>query len=219
MSKSSDLIRKYADIIALAENRRSAVDQMPQGFGAGAGNIPIPRAPGEKFAVPGAAAIVGTPLAATALLNKGNEPNQAKPQTSTGSSGRGNLGMPQAKPGEGSAVVTGKGLQGTTNLAQGPKTADALAKYSKGMFATRADRLDQAKVDSVLGAGRYRAGSAEANQALATHFLTQQVFQDNLARARAESERQQPRQQALALQNQEREVQRQELEFRQQDQQ
>ncbi len=130
--------------------------------------------------------------------------------------------MPQVRSGEGTAVATGKGVQGTTTLAQGPKTADDLAHYSKGQFATRADRLDQAKVDSVLGAGRYRAGSAEANQALATHFrnqLVQQTFQDNLARARADSERQQPRLDALALQNQEREVQRQELQFRQRDQQ
>ncbi len=77
--------------------------------------------------------------------------------------------MPQVKPGDGVAVATGKGVRGTTTARQEPKTADDLAHYSKGQFATRADRLDQAKVDSVLGPG-YRAGTARANRALADYF-------------------------------------------------
>ncbi len=44
-----------------------------------------------------------------------------------------------------------------------------LAAASNGLFRTRADRLDQAKVNAVLGPG-FTAGSAEANIALAKHF-------------------------------------------------
>ena len=220
MSQSSELMRKYCDIIAVQEGivRKAIKSVMSK---------PEVAAAKDAAVIGAIPAAVGTGMAADQLYPKtkptAQSPQaQAQPQTQTGSSGRGTLGMPQVKSGEGTAVATGKGVQGTTTLAQGPKTADDLAHYSKGQFATRADRLDQAKVDSVLGAGRYRAGSAEANQALATHFrnqLVQQTFQDNLARSRADSERQQPRLDALALQDQEREVQRQELQFRQRDQQ
>lgn len=44
-----------------------------------------------------------------------------------------------------------------------------LAKTSGGQFSTRADRLDQAKVDAALGPG-FKAGSKEANMALAQKF-------------------------------------------------
>jgi predicted chitinase len=53
------------------------------------------------------------------------------------------------------------------------KTASDLMTTSGGQFMTRADRLNQDKVDSVLGAGKYKAGSAEANIALAKHFKQQ----------------------------------------------
>jgi len=47
-----------------------------------------------------------------------------------------------------------------------------LARTSGGQFASRADRLDQAKVDAALGPG-FRAGSREANLALAQKFRAQ----------------------------------------------
>jgi hypothetical protein len=50
------------------------------------------------------------------------------------------------------------------------KTASDLMSLSQGQFASKADRLDQAKVDSVLGTGKYKAGSKEANLALTQHF-------------------------------------------------
>lgn len=50
------------------------------------------------------------------------------------------------------------------------KTASDLMALSQGQFGSKADRLDQAKVDSVLGAGKYKAGSKEANLALTQHF-------------------------------------------------
>ncbi len=184
--KASEFITKHT----VAEARRSAVDQMPQGFGGGGagggrpavrggrddGYINPPPAPGEKFAVPAATAIVGTPIAGAYLQHnsKESEPSNSKDQSSqaqtkTGSSGRGDTGMPRAKPNDGVAVATGSGVRGTTTARQEPKTADDLAHYSKGVFATRADRLNQAKVDSVLGPG-YRAGTAAANRALADYF-------------------------------------------------
>jgi predicted chitinase len=53
------------------------------------------------------------------------------------------------------------------------KTASDLMTTSGGQFMTRADRLNQDKVDAVLGAGKYKAGSAEANVALTKHFRQQ----------------------------------------------
>jgi predicted chitinase len=53
------------------------------------------------------------------------------------------------------------------------KTASELMTTSGGQFMTKADRLNQDKVDAALGAGKYRAGSAEANIALAKHFRQQ----------------------------------------------
>jgi hypothetical protein len=50
------------------------------------------------------------------------------------------------------------------------KTASDLSSFSQGQFATRADRMDQSKIDAVLGAGKYKAGSKEANLALLQHF-------------------------------------------------
>lgn len=49
-----------------------------------------------------------------------------------------------------------------------------LTQSSGGVFNTRADRLNQSKVDSVLGKGKYKAGSAEANLALAKYYKSQQ---------------------------------------------
>ena len=52
------------------------------------------------------------------------------------------------------------------------KTASELMTTSGGQFVTRADRLNQAKVDAALGPG-FKAGSKEANLALAQKFRGQ----------------------------------------------
>ena len=65
--------------------------------------------------------------------------------------------------------------------AQGTVGAE-LAKISGGQFATKADRLDQAKVDAALGPG-FRAGSKEANLALAQKFRTQPAQSDQSGQA------------------------------------
>ena len=59
------------------------------------------------------------------------------------------------------------------NLVEQQSVGAELAKTSGGQFTSRADRLDQTKVDSVLGAGKFKAGSAEANLALAKYFKQQ----------------------------------------------
>ena len=53
------------------------------------------------------------------------------------------------------------------------KTASELMTTSGGQFVTRADRLNQDKVDAALGPG-FKAGSKEANLALAQKFRGQQ---------------------------------------------
>jgi hypothetical protein len=62
-----------------------------------------------------------------------------------------------------------------SNIFEQQSVGSELAKTSGGQFASRADRLDQSKVDAILGAGNYKAGSAEANLALAKHFKQQQA--------------------------------------------
>ncbi len=205
--KASEFITKHT----VAEARRSAVDQMPQGFGGGGAGggrpavwrdnrfnqaidpnfgkgwptargdrreRPIEPAASDRSVSPELIGLGGASVAGGALYQAGqssetgkdqNTDSRPQTQTQTGSSGRGDTGMPRAKPNDGVAVATDKGLRGTTTARQEPKTADDLAHFSKGVFATRADRLNQAKVDSVLGPG-YRAGTAAANRALADYF-------------------------------------------------
>ncbi len=68
----------------------------------------------------------------------------------------------------------------TTTKSAGPQqgvVGSELAKFSGGEFATRADRLNQAKVDAILGSG-YKAGTAAANLALHDHFRRQAIRQE-----------------------------------------
>ena len=70
--------------------------------------------------------------------------------------------------------------QSTTPAASTPPSKEDIQRYgqtgaelrqsSGGQFMTRADRTDQAKVDSILGQGKYKAGTEEANLALADYF-------------------------------------------------
>jgi hypothetical protein len=76
-----------------------------------------------------------------------------------------------------------------------------LARLSGGEFASRADRLNQARVDAILGSG-YKAGSAAANRALRDYYkanppesdaqrqeLAQKIFNQNMERARQQAEK------------------------------
>jgi hypothetical protein len=74
-----------------------------------------------------------------------------------------------------------------------------LGRLSGGEFASRADRLNQAKVDAILGTG-YKAGSAAANTALRDYYKDnpprsdaqrqapgQEITDQNLARSREDN--------------------------------
>jgi hypothetical protein len=90
----------------------------------------------------------------------------------------------------------------TAPAARGPQqgvVGSELGRLSGGEFASRADRLNQAKVDAILGTG-YKAGSAAANTALRDYYkdnpprsdaqrqeLTQQIFNQNLERIRQQA--------------------------------
>jgi hypothetical protein len=50
------------------------------------------------------------------------------------------------------------------------RTGAELRQNSAGQFMSRDNRLDQSKVDAVLGQGKYKAGTAEANLALANYY-------------------------------------------------
>jgi len=72
---------------------------------------------------------------------------------------------PAARPAAAPAARPAAGSQGVTG--------SEVAARSGGQFMTRADRTNQAKVDSVLGPGNYKAGSAEANLALRNYYRQQ----------------------------------------------
>jgi hypothetical protein len=55
-------------------------------------------------------------------------------------------------------------------IKQYGRTGAELRQSSGGQFMSRADRIDQSKVDAILGQGKYKAGTAEANLALANYF-------------------------------------------------
>jgi len=55
-------------------------------------------------------------------------------------------------------------------IKQYGQTGAVLRQNSGGQFTTQADRANQEKVDAVLGRGKYKAGTAEANLALANYF-------------------------------------------------
>ena len=55
-------------------------------------------------------------------------------------------------------------------IKQYGRTGAELRQSSGGQFMSRADRMDQSKVDAILGQGKYKAGTVEANMALANYF-------------------------------------------------
>ncbi len=58
----------------------------------------------------------------------------------------------------------------STGTSTGTSVGAQLALASNGAFKNRTDRLNQEKVDSILGKGKYTAGTAAANLALLAHF-------------------------------------------------
>ena len=99
-------------------------------------------------------------------------------------------------------ATTPRPAAATSRPAGGPQqgvVGSELARLSGGEFASRADRLNQAKVNAILGSG-YKAGTAAANLALRDYFkanppesdaqrqeLVQRIFNQNMERARQQA--------------------------------
>lgn len=85
------------------------------------------------------------------------------------------------------AAATSRPAAATSRPAGGPQqgvVGSQLAKLSGGEFATRADRLNQSKVDAILGSG-YKAGTAAANLALRDYYRQQAMRADMENRSQA----------------------------------
>ena len=109
-----------------------------------------------------------------------------------------------ATPAAPAAPAAGPSAGSTARPARGPQqgvVGSELSNLSGGEFASRADRLNQEKVDKVLGAGKFKAGTAAANTALRDYYkqnrpsdtaaddaLRTQLRKDQLDRQRKERE-------------------------------
>jgi hypothetical protein len=113
-----------------------------------AGQAPAPATPAQ-----GRAAARGDDMRNPPI----SRPAAARPAGQVPAPAARSAAAPAARPAAGSQGVTGSEVAAT----------------SGGQFMSRADRTNQDKVDSVLGARRYRAGSAEANLALRDYYRQQ----------------------------------------------
>ncbi len=145
-------------------------------------------------------------------LGQGREPTPSAATTSTKSQTLGsspmryNASTPPTSPAATVAPSAPAARTAPPRPAGGPQqgvVGSQLAALSGGEFATRADRTNQEKVDAILGTG-YKAGSAAANTALRDYYkanppqsdaqrqeLVQQIFNQNMERARQLSAQQQ----------------------------
>jgi hypothetical protein len=177
-----------------------------------------PPAPGERLAVaavPVAAGAAGVGMYA-AGSDKGDKPasGQSTPQAPVRNPNmtqqmQDRLGIPlnsQGRTASGATPAPAARPATTAPAARpaGPQqgvVGSELARLSGGEFASRADRLNQARVDAILGSG-YKAGSAAANRALRDYYkanppesdaqrqeLAQKIFNQNMERARQQAEK------------------------------
>lgn len=180
-----------------------------------------PSTPGEKYITPvalGSTAAIGVPLF-TAGGDKGAKPasGQSTPQAperdpdmtqqmqdrlgiTLNSQGRTASGAtPAQTPAQTPAATTTPPAARPAGPQQGVVGSE-LARLSGGEFATRANRLNQARVNDILGPG-YKAGSAAANRALRDYYkanppmsdaqrqeLTQRIFNQQMARHREQGD-------------------------------
>jgi len=87
---------------------------------------------------------------------------------------------PEPPPTETKTAAEVPATQQLTKTTTNPPTPEEIKQYgatgaelrqsSGGQFMSREDRTNQEKVDAILGKGKYKAGSAEANLALADYF-------------------------------------------------
>lgn len=149
-----------------AQNIDDFVMQRAGQSAARGGPTPIPPVPGEKLAAAAGAAV---PVAAgvgmyAAGSDKGAKPTsgQSTPQAPAPAARPATTTPPAARPATTAPAARPAGPQ------QGVIGSE-LGRLSGGEFATRADRLNQARVDDILGPG-YKAGSAAANTALRDYY-------------------------------------------------
>lgn len=151
------------------------------------GPIPIPPVPGERLAAAAGAAV---PVAAGVGMYAAGSDKGAKPTS-------GQSTPPANQPPASSTPAASAPRPVTTPAARGPQqgvVGSELGRLSGGEFASRADRLNQAKVDAILGTG-YKAGSAAANTALRDYYKAnppmsdsqRQDFNQNLERIRQQA--------------------------------
>lgn len=157
------------------------------------GPIPVPPAPGEQYVLPGVLGVggaVGTGIYAAAS-DKGAKPtgSQSTPQAPARDPNmtqqtQDRLGISLDSQGR---TASGATSAQTPARPQQSSVSAELARLSGNKFATAADRLNQTKVNDILGPG-YKAGSAAANLALLDYYqrqaIVQQVLDQTLARAR-----------------------------------
>jgi hypothetical protein len=178
-----------------------------------------PPAPGEKYAWPGAigaAAAIGTGLHYGSRTggDKGDKPasGQSTPQAPARNPNmtqqmQDRLGIPLNSQGRTASGATPAQTPTATTTPPAARPAgpqqgvvgSELARLSGGEFASRADRLNQARVDAILGSG-YKAGTAAANRALRDYYkanppmsdeqrqeLTQRIFNQSMERLRQQA--------------------------------
>ena len=193
LAQKPNLAGKSVEIEAppMEARRRPDRENIPYG---GGGGIPIPPVPGEKLA---AAAGATVPVAAGVGMYAAGSDKGAK--STSGQSTQQNMTQ-QTQDRLGISLNSQGRTAPGANLARpaGPQQGEIgseLARLSGGEFATRADRLNKAKVDAILqgqlrlGPG-YEAGSAAANRELLDYFrrreLGMQIFNQQMARHRKE---------------------------------
>ncbi len=127
----------------------------------------------------GAAGLAGT---AAYQAAKPSKPASVQP-SSTAAIPTATTPVPAARPAAAATpapATTPRPAATPARPAGGPQqgvVGSELAKFSGGEFATRADRLNQAKVDAILGSG-YKAGTAAANTALRDYFKNAAIRQE-----------------------------------------
>ena len=171
------------------------------------GPIPVPGSTtGEKIAaVAGATgAVGGTGALLTAPLGTKPTSGQSTPQASARDPNmtqqtQDRLGISLDSQGRTASGATSAPAAKPAGPQQGVVGSE-LGRLSGGEFASRADRLNQARVDAVLGPG-YKAGSAAANTALRDYYkanppmsdaqrqaLGQEIFNRTMARHREQGD-------------------------------
>lgn len=177
MRSPGDKAQNIDDVVL--RQTHQAAGRGPQG-----GPIPVPGSTtGEKIAaVAGATGAVGG-MGALLTAPLGTKPTsgQSTPQAPARDPNmtqqtQDRLGISLDSQGRTASGATSPPAAKPAGPQQGVVGSE-LARLSGGEFATRTDRLNQAKVDAILGSG-YKAGTAAANTALKDYFKNAAIRQE-----------------------------------------